>query len=136
VCRTATLLIVDDEEPTLLAMMDYFTHYGFAVDGSRDFSEAKALLMAKPYAVLITDLQLAEPGDKSGFDLISFARNTRPDTRLILLTAHESPQVEAEARRLGADAFFWKPQPLSELGQTVCDLLPVGPTMCQRPSRT
>jgi DNA-binding response OmpR family regulator len=93
------------------------------VDGSRDSRAATALLMANAYAAIITDLQLAEPGDKSGFDIISLARNTRPDTCIILLTAYESPQVEAEAHRLGADAFLRKPHPLSELGQTVCDLL-------------
>lgn len=114
---------MDDEEPILLAMMEYFTHYGFAVDGSHDSRAAKALLTANQYVAIITDLQLAEPGDKSGFDIISLARNTRPDTCIILLTAYESPQVEAEAHRLGADAFLRKPRPLSELRQTVCDLL-------------
>lgn len=122
-CRIPTILIVDDEEPILLAMMGYFTHYGFAVDGSRNFSEAEALLTANQYAAVITDLQLAEPGDESGFDIISLARNRRPDTCIILLTAYESPQVEAEARRRGVDAFLHKPRPLSEVKQIVRCLL-------------
>lgn len=120
----------------MLAMMEYFTHNGFAVDGSHDSREAETLLMANPYAAIITDLQLDESGDKRGFDLISLARNRLPDICIILLTAYESPQVEAKARRLGADACLRKPQPLSELGQTVCDLLASRPRSCQRSSRT
>jgi hypothetical protein len=45
-CRRPNILIVDDEEPALLAMSEYFTCHGFAVDCSRDQREAKALLGA------------------------------------------------------------------------------------------
>jgi DNA-binding response OmpR family regulator len=134
VCRKPNILIVDDEEPTLLAMSEYFTDRGFTVDCSRDSGEAEALLMANAYAAMITDLELAEPGERQGLHLISLARTRRPDICIILLTGYEYPQVEAEARRLGADAFVLKPRPMSELRQTVCDLLTSRPRSCQRSS--
>jgi DNA-binding response OmpR family regulator len=131
VCRIPNILIVDDEEPLLLAMMEYFTGHGFAVDCSRDFREAEALLAANPYAAIITDLQLAGLDDKRGLDLITLARKRWPSIRIILLTAYESPQIEAEARRLGVDVFLHKPRPLSELEQIMCDLLASRPRNCQ-----
>lgn len=129
-CRIPNILIVDDEESLLLAMMEYFTSHGFAVDCSRDFRAAEALLTANPYAAIITDLQLAGLDDKPGLDLITLARKKWPGIRIILLTAYASSQIEAEARRLGVDAFLHKPRPLSELEQTVCDLLASRPRNC------
>jgi len=131
VCRKPNILIVDDEETLLLAMMEYFTGHGFAVDCSRDFRGAEALLTANPYAAIITDLQLAGLDDKRGLDLITLARKRWPGIRIILLTAYMSPQNEAEARRLGVNAFLHKPQPLSELKKTICDLLASGSRNCQ-----
>jgi len=122
-CRKSNILIVDDEEPLLLAMMEYFTRHSFAVDCSRDFRGAEELLTANQYVALITDLQLAGRDDKRGLDLITLARKRWPGIRVILLTGNESPQVEAEARRRGADAFLHKPRPLSEVEQTVRCLL-------------
>lgn len=135
-CKIPRILIVDDEEPILLAMMEYFAQHGFAVDCSRDSGEAQALLMANAYAAMITDLELAEAGEKRGFDLISLARARQPDICIVLLTGYESPQVKAEALRLGADEFLLKPRPMSELGQAVCDLLASRPRSCQRSSLT
>ena len=130
-CRKPNVLIVDDEEPVLLAMREYFTSHGFAVDCSRDFRGAEELLTANLYAAIITDLQLAGLDDKRGLDLITLARKRWPGIRIILLTACESPQIEAEARRLGVDAFLHKPRPLSELEQTMCDLLASRPRNSQ-----
>jgi two-component system response regulator TctD len=96
-------------------MTEYFTHHGFAVDCSRDLRGAEVLLAANQYAAVITDLRLAGLDDKRGLDLITLARNGSPGIRIILLTAYESPQIKAEARRLGVDALLPKPRPLWEL---------------------
>lgn len=122
-CRKPNILIVDDEETLLLAMREYFTDHGFVVDCSRDFRGAKALLTANPYTAIITDLQLGGPDDKRGLDLITLARKKRPGIRIILLTAYASSQIEAEARRRGADAFLHKPRPLAEVEHIVRCLL-------------
>jgi DNA-binding response OmpR family regulator len=121
--RQRHILIVDDDEPVLLAMAEYFTHRGFAVDGARDVREAEILLAATHYAVVITDLQLTAGNDRQGFDLITYVRQRRPSVCIILLTADGSPQVEAEARRCGVDVFLGKPQSLLEVEQTVHRLL-------------
>ena len=118
-----SILIVDDEEPILLAMTEYFTHRGFAVDCARSVREAERLSAAHHYAVVITDLQLTKNHDKQGLELITAVRQRWPFVCIILLTAEGSPQVEAEARRRGVDAFLCKPTSLSEMEHTVCGLL-------------
>jgi two-component system, response regulator RegA len=123
VSQQRSILIVDDEEPILFAMTAYFTHRGFAVDCARNVREAERLLTANRYAAVITDLQLTACNDRQGLDLITSVRQRWPSVCILLLTADGSPQVEAEARRRGVDAFLCKPTSLSEVEHTVRGLL-------------
>jgi two-component system, NtrC family, response regulator PilR len=118
-----SILIVDDEELTLLAMTEYFTHRGFTVDGARSVWQAERLLAANCYAAMITDLQLTAGNDRQGFDLITYVRQHWPSMCIILLTADGSPEVKVEARRRGVEAFLHKPLSLSNVEQTVRGLL-------------
>jgi DNA-binding response OmpR family regulator len=117
------LLIVDDEESILLALQEYFTSYGFLVDCARELEEAEALLSRIAYALVIADLRLTGVYGIEGLQLIGFVREHSPTTRVILLTAYGTPEIEREARRLGVDAFIYKPKPLPELAQVVHGLL-------------
>jgi DNA-binding response OmpR family regulator len=116
-------LVVDDEEPILFALQEYFTSYGFHVDCARELEEAEALLSTVVYALVIADLRLTGIYGVEGLQLIGFVRERCPGTRVILLTAYGSPEIEREARRLGVDAFIYKPKPLPELAQVVYGLL-------------
>ena len=57
-----------------------------------------------------------------GLDIIQWSRHFRPETRVVLLTGNGTPEIEAEARRRGADAFLHKPLPLPELERVVAGL--------------
>lgn len=118
-----SVLIVDDKEPILLAMKEYFASHGFAVDCSDDLRSAETLVAAKRYAAIITDLRLTARDDTHGFDLITYARERWPNICIIMLTSYGSLQAEAEARRRGVDAFLGKPKPLSEVKRTLCKIL-------------
>ena len=54
-------------------------------------------------------------------------RDHNPQTRIIVLTAYGSTEMEDEARRCGADAFLRKPKPLSQVAQVVQGLLEAPP---------
>jgi len=41
----------------------------------------------------------------------------------VVLTSYGSPEIEAEARTAGADAFLRKPKPLSQVAQVVQGLI-------------
>lgn len=117
------LLVVDDEAPILFALKDYFTCFGYEVDGARELEEAKALLVNYPYSLVIADMRLTGIGGTEGLEMIGFVRERFPATRVILLTAYGSSEIEAEALKLGVDAFLHKPKPLSEVAQIVFGLL-------------
>ena len=50
---------MDDEEPILFAMREYFTTKGYAVDCARETSEAEALVAENDYSLAILDLRLS-----------------------------------------------------------------------------
>ncbi len=118
-----TLLIVDDEQPILFAMKKYFQSAGFDVDCAAELGEAQALLDRRRHAALIADLRLSTAGRSEGLTLIAHAREASPATKIVLLTAYGSAEIEREAMRLGVGAFLHKPQPLAEIARIVRELI-------------
>jgi DNA-binding NtrC family response regulator len=123
------LLVVDDEESICFSMSEYFSLQGYKVDTACEVEEAEKLLGATNYKVVIQDLRLTMTNNHDGFAMIRLIREHNPQTRIIVLTAYGSAEIEDEARRCGADAFLRKPKPLSQVAQVVQGLI-------ESPSRT
>jgi CheY-like chemotaxis protein len=117
------LLVVDDEESICFSMCEYFSLQGYEVDTASELEEAEKLLDAADYKVVIQDLRLTMTNSHDGLDMIKSIREHNPQTRIVVLTAYGSAEVEDEARRCGADAFLRKPKPLSQVAQVVQGLL-------------
>lgn len=120
-CR---ILVIDDEEPILFALREYFMLLGYQVDCAMKSEEAKALLADAFYAVAIVDLRLSGGvDDTEGLDLIKYIRERSPKSGILLLTAFGNPSVELEALSRGADAFLHKPMPLPDIAHLVIELV-------------
>ena len=126
------LLVVDDEESICFSMSEYFSLHGFKVDTACEIEEAEKLLHATNYKVVIQDLRLTMTNNHNGLDMIRLIREHDPQTRIIVLTAYGSAEIEDEARRCGADAFLRKPKPLSQVAQVVQGLLESPPRRAAR----
>jgi DNA-binding response OmpR family regulator len=116
------ILMVDDKVTLCFAMREYFNLYGYQVDCAHNVDEATARLNASSYEVMIADLDLCGTHDLDGFKVIKMAREQFPETRIIVLTAYGSAEVESAARDLGVNAFLLKPSPLSEVARIVFEL--------------
>jgi len=121
--ETPHLLIVDDEESICFSMKEYFSANGFLVDTASDIEEAERLITHSVYKVIIQDLRMGTSRDQDGLEVVRIAHEHSPDTRIVILTAYGSSEIEDEARRSGADAFLRKPQPLSQVAQVVRGLI-------------
>ena len=128
------LLIVDDEQSICFSMSEYFEHHGYAVDTARDLETAERLIESTDYKVVIQDLRLGINRNPDGLEIIKLIRRRNPDTRIIVLTAYGSTEMEDEARECGADAFLRKPKPLSQVAQVVQGLLESPPRQALRPA--
>lgn len=116
---TPTMLVVDDERAILLAIKSYFSHHGYSVDCAQELEEAEALMANLHYDVVIADLRLTGFHGTEGLEIVRSVRERYPRTRVILLTAYGSPEIEDAAARYGVSSFLQKPQPLAELAQVV-----------------
>jgi len=128
------LLVVDDEESICFSMSEYFSLHGYKVDTASEMEEAEKLIEATEYKVVIQDLRLGATRNPDGLDMIKMIRDQNPQTRIIVLTAYGSAEMEDEARRCGADAFLRKPKPLSQVAQVVQGLLESPPKQAARPA--
>lgn len=116
------ILVVDDEEPILFAIRDYFEPLDWQVDCAQELEEAEALLSHIRYTLLIADLRLTGIHSNEGLELIRFVRERSPWTRVIVLTGYGSVEIEGEAVGRGVDAFLQKPQPLAALAEIAARL--------------
>ncbi|HEY6806231.1 MAG TPA: response regulator [Pyrinomonadaceae bacterium] len=128
------LLVVDDEESICFSMSEYFSLHGYKVDTARELDEAEKLIEAIDYKVVIQDLRLSTTRNPDGLDIIKLIREHHPQTRIIVLTAYGSTEMEDEARRRGADAFLRKPKPLSQVAQVIQGLIESPSKRAARPA--
>jgi CheY-like chemotaxis protein len=117
------MLIVDDEESICFSMSEYFGLHGYRVDTARELEEAERLIEANNYEVAILDLRLGVAHNSDGLEITKLLHQRQPETRIVVLTAYGSAEMEDDARRCGADAFLRKPKPLSQVAQVIQGLI-------------
>src|SRR5687767_5156584 len=116
---TQKMLVVDDERTISLAIQSYFSRQGYAVDCAQELEEAEALMANVHYDVVIADLRLSGMHGSEGLEIVRSVRERYPNTRVILLTAYGSPELEAAGLRYGVHSFLQKWKPLAELAAVV-----------------
>lgn len=116
------ILMVDDKVTLCFAMREYFKLCDWQVDCAHNVDDAMTCVNHFYYPIMIADLDMGGTHDLDGFKVIKMAREQRPKTRIIVLTAYGSAEVEAAARDLGVSAFLYKPSPLSEVARIVFEL--------------
>jgi ActR/RegA family two-component response regulator len=113
------LLLVDDEEPILYVMKEYFQAIGCRVDCARGVEEAEVLVAASEYGGAIVDLRLSVDHASEGLGVVSSVHLRNPLAKILLLTAYGSPEIEQEARRRGALSLLHKPASLGYLADVM-----------------
>ena len=110
--RSLHVLLADDEQIVLHTFATYLEHFGHRVDTAVDGLEGLHAIEQTDYDVALTDVRM--PG-LDGLSLLARAREARPNLTVVIITGHGDPDMEKEARRLGAAAFLTKPVSLRKL---------------------
>jgi two-component system response regulator PilR (NtrC family) len=101
----AHLLVVDDQK-SICEMLDIaLRKEGHRVETVTSLDLASKRLQSAIYDVVITDIRLS---DGSGLDVLQKARETRPETAVILITAYASVDSAVQALNLGAFRYIIK----------------------------
>jgi CheY-like chemotaxis protein len=116
------ILIVDDEDKVAFFLRESLEELGqdFIVEAAASGEEALEKIVAQPFNLVISDLRM--PGI-DGLELLERVKEQNPDTRLILMTAYGSDEVEAQARRLEIYQYITKPFHISDLVEAARDAL-------------
>jgi CheY-like chemotaxis protein len=116
------VLFIDDEDAIVRLGTLNLTRLGYRVTGCTDPKDALREFHRDPSAfdAVVTDLSM--PG-LSGFDCAREMLATRPDLPILLTSGHMRPEDEAQARDIGIRAVNTKPDALSELGETLAEML-------------
>lgn len=116
------LLLVDDETALLVPMKRFFERLGNTAATAQSAAEAIAALSVGPFDLVVLDLRLSAD-EHGGLEVLRQVRGTHPATRVLILSGMVTPESEAEARRLGADAVLLKPQRLQYLAAVAHELV-------------
>jgi len=79
----------------------------YSVKQAHNLADAKRCFTEEEFDLVVTDLRMDSPND--GFDLLQFVRRARPQTEVIVVTAHGDVSTAVQAMRHGAYDFIQKP---------------------------
>ncbi|HKJ00998.1 MAG TPA: response regulator [Longimicrobiales bacterium] len=106
------VLIVDDEEELVSALVERLCLRGFLARGVTTGSQALAHLEDEPCDVVVLDVKMPGLG---GLEVIKTIKARRPELEVILLTGHSSEHSEAEGMKAGACEYLMKPLKIDDL---------------------
>ena len=115
-----TILLVEDDPPTLWRLQDALVKAGFDVAAAATLGEARASLGTRVPRVLLTDLQLP---DGHGIELIREVRQKHPATEIMVISALGDEETVVTAITVGATGYILKDAFPSDIAATVRDLV-------------
>jgi DNA-binding response OmpR family regulator len=104
--QTTRVLFVDDEERLRVLWPAILSREGFEVEVASNVPEALQLITARKFDVLVSDLNLGQPGD--GFTVVSAMRRTQPHAVTLILTGYPAFQAALRTIHEQVDDFLIK----------------------------
>ena len=101
------LLIVEDERAIQVALRGLLRREGYEVELADNGEAALEKTSADTFDLVLTDLALGR--GISGMDVLRAVKEQRPETSVVMITAHGSEKIAVEAMKLGAEDYVPKP---------------------------
>jgi DNA-binding response OmpR family regulator len=101
------LLFVDDEEMIRRTLPEILRQEGFEVTVAANVPEALEHMQREHFDILISDLNIGEPGD--GFTVVSAMRRSQPQAATFILTGFPDFDTALKAIRSQVDDYLVKP---------------------------
>lgn len=113
-------LIVDDEIDICFILSGIFKNRNVSTSYANSLAEAKLLMKKEPPSILFLDNHLP---DGLGMQFIEYVKENYPETKVVMITAHDSPSDKSLAFKNGADYFIGKPFSINTVNQTIDALM-------------
>ncbi|HEV2990432.1 MAG TPA: response regulator [Candidatus Angelobacter sp.] len=111
------LLFVDDEANIRLTLPAILEREGFDVTVASSVPEALATIQRSPFDILLSDLNIGQPGD--GFTVVSAMRRIQPQATTFILTGYPDFESALIAIRNQVDDYIVKPADIGKLVQAL-----------------
>ena len=109
---TLRVLVVDDEEELVSALVERLTLRGFEAKGVTTGADALAYLDETSRDVVLLDVKMPGIG---GLEVIERIKEKQPNLEVVLLTGHSSAQDAERGMTLGAFDYLMKPVKIDDL---------------------
>lgn len=108
------ILLVDDELESRRSVAEFLQELGHEVEESCDGQNALTKYIKGEYDMVLTDIMMPF---LNGIDLLKKIREmpNGHDVKVVLFTGCSNPQLDQDAVRSGADAYFLKPINIEDL---------------------
>lgn len=115
-----TILIIDDEQPTLQMLTLYLEACGHRVLAAENETLGLMLFKQERPHIVLTDIKM--PG-KDGFDVLLQIKSLSPQTDVIVITGHGDKDLAQKAFDMKASAFFNKPLDTDALDRAISEIM-------------
>lgn len=109
-------LIIDDEIDICYLLTGILRNRNIQSNYVNSLNEAKQVLNTKNPKIVFLDNHLP---DGMGVDFITYLKKNYPDTKVVMITAYDTPADRQKALAEGADLFIAKPFSREVIYQTV-----------------
>jgi len=110
------VLLVEDETIVRESLRDWLIEDGYDVECVDTGEEALARIKQEDFGVVVLDLRL--PG-VDGLQVFEQAKELKPETKGVIITAYPSKETLDEARKLGLIDYLVKPFKISDLEKLI-----------------
>lgn len=116
------VLIVDDEEDLTWTISKHLSRDKdkFELIAVNSAMAALDVLAQVPVNLVITDIRMPEI---SGLDLLLKIKENYPQTKVVIMTAYGSSEIQEEANKRGCFKYIEKPFEIQDLRQLILDIL-------------
>lgn len=115
------ILIVDDEKLLTKTLSNALKDAGYKTATATNAETAeKQIFSGKGFDLILLDNKLVK---KSGLDIVRKMRDRDVKTKVILMTAYDSPEVKSEAKELEVNRYVKKPFDLPSMLDIVKEVI-------------
>jgi YesN/AraC family two-component response regulator len=112
----STILIIDDELPTLQMLSLYLEACGHHVLTAENEVQGLEVFKREQPPIVLTDIKM--PG-RDGLDVLRQIKSLSPQTEVVVITGHGDKALAQKAKDLKASAFFNKPLDTEALDRSI-----------------
>jgi len=116
-----SVLIVDDEKLLVRTLSNALKEAGYRITVAGSAEQADRHVFGEPpFDLILLDNRLP---NQSGMEVVKRVRDRAVRSKVILMTAYETPEVKAEAKRLKVERYMKKPFDLTALLEEIHSLI-------------